>query len=190
MKISTLSIFLLILLEYACFPISSEIVLPFAGGVGAKAGTPFFLLVIISVIAGLTGTTLTYAVGRYGGSPLLDRLMNRFPRTKKPILASYRFFGDYGRVAVCLGRIIPICRTYIAFIAGAAASPYPSFLLFSSMGITLWNFVLLGIGYYFYEYKNLLPALYGKYKLLILFASGTVLVLFLIRKLAGSQAED
>lgn len=71
----TPAIIVLIALEYACFPISSELVLPFAGAFGAGHGTPLFLLIIYSSIAGLIGTTFTYLIGRFGGSPLLDRLM-------------------------------------------------------------------------------------------------------------------
>lgn len=93
----TPAIIVLIALEYACFPISSELVLPFAGAFGAGHGTPLFLLIIYSSIAGLIGTTFTYLIGRFGGSPLLDRLMRRFPSTEKPILSSYRTFGDHGK---------------------------------------------------------------------------------------------
>ena len=78
----TSAIFVLIALEYACFPISSELVLPFAGAFGAGQDMPLFLLIIYSSIAGLAGTTLTYLIGRFGGSPLLDRLMRRFPSTE------------------------------------------------------------------------------------------------------------
>lgn len=187
MKISTLGIFFLILLEYACFPISSEIVLPFAGGVAAGTKTPFPLLLLGSVAAGLIGTSITYAIGRYGGSPLLDRLMKRFPKTASPILASYRFFGDHGRSAVCIGRVIPICRTYIAFVAGAALTPFSSFLIFSSIGIGIWNLVLLSIGYYFYQYRLLIPGFYQKYKLFILIAAATFLVLFLFNRFTKTQ---
>ena len=62
----TPAIIVLIALEYACFPISSELVLPFAGAFGAGHGTPLFLLIIYSSIAGLIGTTFTYLIGRFG----------------------------------------------------------------------------------------------------------------------------
>ena len=186
-KYGLLGLCLMILLEYACFPISSEIVLPFAGGVAAREKTPFLFLLVISVLAGLIGTSLTYAIGRYGGSPMLDRLMSRYPRSKKPILSSYRFFGNHGRLAVCLGRVLPICRTYIAFVAGAAKESYSSFITFSAIGITLWNLVLTGLGYYFYEYRSIIPSLYEKYKLLVLIGGGTALFLFLLFRYAKSE---
>lgn len=69
----TPAIILLIALEYACFPISSELVLPFAGAFGAGIGLSLPLLILYSSAAGLAGTSLTYAIGRYGGSPCWKR---------------------------------------------------------------------------------------------------------------------
>ena len=46
------AMFLLILLEYACFPVSSEIVLPLAGLVAAGQGLSFPLLILFSTQIG------------------------------------------------------------------------------------------------------------------------------------------
>lgn len=173
------AIILLITLEYACFPISSELVLPFAGAFCASKGIPLPLLLIYSCIAGLAGTSLTYAIGRFGGSPLLEKLMHRFPSTQKPIQSSYRTFGNHGNAAVCIARILPICRTYIAFVAGACKQPYFSYVLFSSIGISIWNTVLISIGYYFYNYREPFFIYFNKYKTLIL-VIGTILLLILL----------
>lgn len=184
-----IAIFFLILLEYACFPISSEIVLPLSGALAAGNNTPFIILLLFSTLAGVIGITITYALGLYGGSPLLDKLMARFPKTQKPILSSYRFFGNHGRAAVCLGRVIPICRTYISFVAGAAKEPYSSFLIFSSIGIITWNALLLSIGYYFYNYRNKVFEYYERYKLFVLIAAGVMITFFLLRYLTKPKDE-
>ena len=184
----TPAIILLIAMEYACFPISSELVLPFAGAFGAGIGISLPLLILYSSAAGLIGTSLTYAIGRYGGSPLLEKIMSRFPSTKKPILASYRTFGDHGRIAVCIGRIIPICRTYIAFVAGACGQTYPAYALFSSIGITLWNTILICLGYYFYNYRNIFFFYFNKYKTIILIIGLLLIVLLLFSK--KSEKDD
>lgn len=184
----TPAIILLIAMEYACFPISSELVLPFAGAFGAGIGISLPLLILYSSAAGLIGTSLTYAIGRYGGSPLLEKIMSRFPSTKKPILASYRTFGDQGRIAVCIGRIIPICRTYIAFVAGACGQTYPTYALFSSIGITLWNTILICLGYYFYNYRNIFFFYFNKYKTIILIIGLLLIVLLLFSK--KSEKDD
>lgn len=178
----TPAIIVLIALEYACFPISSELVLPFAGAFGAGTGLSLPLLILYSSAAGLAGTSLTYGIGRCGGSPMMEKLMVRFPSTKKPILASYRTFGNHGKLAVCLGRVIPICRTYIAFVAGACGQSYPAYAFFSLIGITVWNSVLLTLGYYFYQYRNVFFFYFNKYKTIILIAGLLLIILLLVTR--------
>lgn len=178
----TPAIILLIALEYACFPISSELVLPFAGAFGAGIGISLPLLILYSSLAGLAGTSLTYAIGRYGGSPLMEKIMCRFPSTKKSILTSYRTFGDHGKIAVCIGRVIPICRTYIAFVAGACGQSYTTYALFSAIGITIWNTLLLTLGYYFYQFRDVFFLYFNKFKTIILVVGLLLIALILITK--------
>jgi membrane protein DedA with SNARE-associated domain len=175
------AVLLLIALEYACFPISSELVLPFAGAVGAGNGIAFPLLVAYSTVAGLAGTSLIYAIGRYGGSPLLEKVMSRFPSSQKPILRSYRIFGNHGRSAVCFGRFLPICRTYIAFVAGACGQSYPAYVFYSAIGISVWNTILLTLGYYFYQFRHTFFLYFNQYKTVVFVAGLLFLILLLVR---------
>lgn len=172
------AIFLLILMEYACFPVSSEIVLPLAGALAAGQGLSFPLLVLFSTLAGLGGSMITYLIGRLGGSPLLERTMHRFPSMEKPILSSYRTFGDHGRGAVFVSRLIPLCRTYIGFVAGAMKQSLSSYIVFSGIGILIWNTVLTGLGYYFYQYRGIFFQYFHQYKHYIFF--GGIAILFLL----------
>lgn len=185
-----LAMFLLILLEYACFPVSSEIILPLAGMAGAGQQMPFFLLILISAAAGLLGTTLTYGIGRTGGSPLLERIMKRFPSMEKPIVASYRTFGSHGRSAVFLSRLIPLCRTYIGFVAGAMKQSLGSYLLYSSLGILIWNTILIGLGYYFYRYRESFFYYFNAYKKWIFWGGSLLLLLFIIRSFLKKQRKS
>ena len=83
------AMFVLIMLEYACFPVSSEIILPLAGGMAAGQGLFFPYLVLLATGAGLIGALIPYGIGRFGGSPLLERIMKRFSSMEKPIPVSY-----------------------------------------------------------------------------------------------------
>lgn len=154
----------IIFLEYACFPVSSEIILPFSGAFASVHGIPFFVILPLSVVAGLLGTSICYAVGKYGGNALLEASGKRFPKIEASIQASKQKFDSYGNPAVLFGRMIPLCRTYIAFIAGAAAQPFRQYLIFSAAGITLWNTVLIGIGYLLRENWSLVSSYYRDYK--------------------------
>lgn len=159
-----IAMFFIILLEYACFPVSSEIVLPLSGAVASMNGTNFFLILPLSVLAGLLGTSICYLVGRIGGGACIHKLTTKFPKTKKGIDASYEKFEVHGPVIVCLGRLIPLCRTYIAFIAGATKLRATVFYVASFIGITIWNFILIGLGYLFRENYQVVSYYYARYK--------------------------
>ncbi len=173
---------LMILLEYACFPISSEIVLPFCGAFAKSYDISFFLLIPGSVLSGLAGTSLCYFIGRIGGTRLLTSLKNRFPKTRKGIEASEKKMESFGALAVCFGRVIPLCRTYIAFIAGSVKQPYSQFLSYSLFGITVWNCILIGLGYLFKSNWNEVQRYYEEYKTLLIGTAVLLALVFVLRK--------
>jgi membrane protein DedA with SNARE-associated domain len=173
---------LIIFLEYACFPISSELVLPFSGALARSEGVSFFLLLPLSVLAGLLGTGLCYLAGRIGGDAVLTKLVKRFPKTEKAITASRAKFKKYGAGAVCIGRVIPLCRTYIAFVAGAAKQSPSVYFPYSLLGITIWNSALLSLGYFLQDNWGAVSGYYDRYKqYLIPVLIGIVLIIVIHR---------
>lgn len=169
------AMFFLILIEYACFPVSSEIILPFSGAVASLQQISFFVILPLSVIAGLIGTSICYFLGRYGGMHLLNKIQVRFPKTEHGINTSFEKFNKYGSMAVCVGRVIPLCRTYIGFVAGALKQKYSTYLISSTIGITIWNILLIGTGYVLRNNWNIVGAYYKEYKVII-----TPVILFLL----------
>ena len=174
---------LMILLEYACFPISSEIVLPFCGAFAKSYDISFFLLIPGSVLAGLLGTSLCYLIGRIGGTRALTFLKTKFPKTQKGITASEEKMEQYGALAVCFGRVIPLCRTYIAFIAGSMKQPYRQFLPYSLFGITVWNCILISLGYLLKSNWNEVQRYYGEYKQVLVATAVIIVFVCFLRKL-------
>lgn len=173
---------LIIFLEYACFPISSELVLPFSGAIARAENISFFLLLPLSVLAGLLGTGLCYLLGRLGGDAVLTKLILRFPKTQKAIDASRAKFTKYGAGAVCIGRVIPLCRTYIAFVAGAVGQSPSVYFPYSFLGITIWNSALLSLGYFLQDNWGAVSGYYARYKQYLLPVLMGIIVLFLLHK--------
>jgi membrane protein DedA with SNARE-associated domain len=179
------AMFTIILLEYACFPISSEIILPFSGAVASMNRISFLVILPLSVLAGLIGTGICYAFGWFGGNASLHAIKKRFPKAEKGIDSAYDKFNRYGSPAVCLGRVIPLIRTYIAFIAGSARLHPITYFGASAIGITVWNTLLLGLGYTLRENYKQVGIYYARYKqnlipVFLLFATA-VLLSFMIR---------
>ena len=103
--------------------------------------------------AAFTGNTVNYAVGRFvgprvfstsGGSAISERLLNR-----QHLDRAHAFFEQYGGKAVILGRFVPIVRTFVPFVAGAAQMTAPAFALFNAIGAAAWVLLCVGAGMLF-----------------------------------------
>ncbi len=160
----TLAMFLIILLEYACFPVSSEIVLPFSGAVASMNHTSFLVILPLSILAGLIGTGICYGIGWFGGQVILHAIIRRFPKAQKGLDHANEKFQKHGGAAVCIGRVIPLIRTYIALIAGAAKLHPVTYFTYSLLGITVWNTLLIGLGYALQENYQKVAGYYERYK--------------------------
>ncbi|WP_291583942.1 DedA family protein [Clostridium sp. UBA6640] len=158
-----LGIALAVTLEYACIPIPSEVILPFIGILASQNSFSYLGVILVSVVAGIFGSIICYLIGYYGGNPLILSLTKRFPKTKKSTIALNKWFEKHGKLAVLFARLFPLTRTYVSFIAGAAKFNSTIFILYSLVGITLWNTVLITLGYLLGENWTIIESLMKQY---------------------------
>jgi membrane-associated protein len=104
-------------------------------------------------LAAFTGNAVNYGIGRAVGprvfsatdaSALSHRLLNR-----EHLQRAHAFFEQYGGKAVILGRFVPIVRTFVPFVAGAAAMRPPAFAFFNLVGAAGWVGLCVGAGFLF-----------------------------------------
>jgi membrane-associated protein len=105
------------------------------------------------IFAAFAGNAVNYTVGRVIGpkvftatdrSGLSHRLLNRDHLDR-----AHAFFEQYGGKAVILGRFVPIVRTFVPFVAGAAQMRSHSFVFFNIIGAAAWVGLCLGAGVLF-----------------------------------------
>lgn len=177
-----LAVFILIFFEYACAPISSEILLPLSGIMSKELEINFFLILLISVIAGILGALVCYMIGRIGGRIFIDKIKEKIPKLNKPFDISNKTYIKYQNLSTAIARLIPVCRTYISFLAGINKQNIFSYIISSSIGITIWNSCLIYAGYYFkgneYSFKMIL----FKYRYLIFFVICLTLIIAICKK--------
>ncbi|MFT4011032.1 MAG: DedA family protein [Nocardioidaceae bacterium] len=101
--------------------------------------------VILSISAFL-GNVVGYEIGRKVGPALFQR-EGRFLNTKN-FTKSHEFFELYGNRALVLGRFVPIVRTFITLVAGAAQMDRRRFLTWSAVGAVAWATGLTLLGYF------------------------------------------
>ena len=103
--------------------------------------------------AAFMGNAVNYAVGRTIGPRVFSstaeggfshRLLNR-----DHLKRAHDFFEQYGGKAVILGRFVPIVRTFVPFVAGAAQMTSRSFVVYNFIGAVGWVGLCLGAGLLF-----------------------------------------
>lgn len=177
-QLGYIGVFLVIGLEYACFPIPSEIVLPFVGMSLTQTTLQFFPAFLVSILAGLMGSLVCYLIGFYGGVPLLEKLSHKSSNLKKALNTFNNWFALYGRWAVLFSRIIPLTRTYISLFAGVNQMPLADFFLYSATGIALWNLVLMSLGLYLGHNWPLIESILNTYSYIVLALFGLILLIY------------
>ncbi|WP_092923918.1 DedA family protein [Romboutsia hominis] len=162
-----ISIFIIVALEYANAPLPSEIVLPFVGILAFKFDMNIFLVILVSIIGGVFGSVLNYYLGYKLGQPLLSFIKNKYPKTKKSIKASYRWLAKYEKISVMLSRLVPLARTFISIVAGVTRMNVLQFTLYSAIGISVWNIVVILVGYFIGDNMDLIVNIMNKYSLVV-----------------------
>lgn len=139
-------IFILMTLESACMPVPSEIVMPFSGFAAQRGNLNFLMVVLIGSLGCLAGSIVSYAVGYYGGRPLLEKYGKYLLINKDHISLADRWFDRYGNKAVFIARLLPIVRTFISLPAGIARMNFKTFAAYSFIGSLPWCLALAYVG--------------------------------------------
>jgi membrane protein DedA with SNARE-associated domain len=140
-------LFLLMAGESMVLPIPSEAVMPFAGYLVSTGGMTWTGAILASSLGSLAGSYLGYLMGRFGLLPIVVRYGRYVLVQPHHVERAHAFFGRRGAVAVFLCRFIPGVRHVSSIPAGSARMPLGPFLAASVLGATLWNTLLLYVGY-------------------------------------------
>ena len=156
------AVFLLMAID-AVFPAASELVMVYAGALaaGAFAGqqvdlfgfqvSSHFWAFVVMASAGalgyLVGAIAGWAIGFYGCRPLLERHGRWFHLSGDKLERAERWFDRWDDLAVLLGRVAPVIRSFISIPAGVFRMPFWRYVALTAVGSAIWAFALAGVGY-------------------------------------------
>jgi membrane protein DedA with SNARE-associated domain len=140
-------IFLLMALESMCFPIPSEIVLPFGGWLAYDAKLDWILVSLAGTAGCVVGSAIAYWVGMKGGRAFVCRYGKYVFLNEGHLDSTERWFKKYGSSMIFLTRVLPIIRTFISVPAGMARMDFKKFIILTTIGSLIWCFALTYIGY-------------------------------------------
>ena len=146
-----LGVVLAMAIESAAIPLPSELILPFAGWSVSRGtiepltGAPwtYWGAVVAGVFGNTVGSLVAYAIGAYGGRPLLARFGRYVLISAHDVDLAERWFARFGDATVFFSRMLPVVRTFISIPAGIARMPLWRFVLFSVLGAIPWVMLLV-----------------------------------------------
>jgi membrane protein DedA with SNARE-associated domain len=156
------AVFLLMAID-AVFPAASELVMVYAGALaaGAFAGQhvdlfgsrisahvwAFVAMALVGTLGYLVGAIVGWAIGLYGGRPLLERRGRWFHLNTENLDRAERWFDRWDNYAVFIGRITPVIRSFISIPAGIFRMRLAPYVLLTAIGSAIWAFAFAGIGW-------------------------------------------
>ncbi|GAB7055019.1 MULTISPECIES: DedA family protein [Paenibacillus] len=126
-------------------PIPDEVIVMTGGAVtagGLLHTIPAFVLTYLGVVSGLT---LGYVLGRYIGTPVLDKL-RRKKNMNQYIEMSQRWSSKYGSLALVISYFFPVIRHVMPYIVGLNKMPFSRYALFSYTTGLLWTLIFFTAG--------------------------------------------
>jgi membrane-associated protein len=118
-----------------------------AGAFCATGEMSYPLLMLLLIVAAVTGNTLNYYIGGAIGHRVFThdyRWLN-----KDALRRTHDFFEKHGGKTIILARFVPVVRTFAPFVAGVSDMTHTRFQMFNITGAVLWVAGLVTAGYFF-----------------------------------------
>jgi len=118
-----------------------------AGAFCASGAMNAGLLVVLLILAAVSGNTVNYWIGSAIGHKVFTHDYKWLD--KAALQRTHAFYENHGGKTIILARFIPIVRTFAPFVAGVSEMTFGKFQIFNIAGAALWVVSLVAGGYFF-----------------------------------------
>jgi membrane protein DedA with SNARE-associated domain len=144
-------VMVLMAIESACIPFPSELIMPLAGWMLIKEPGLTVWFVFVAGVVGAAGNTIgsvvAYYVGMGAGRPFLNKYGKYVLISQHDLDTADHWFTKRGSLAVFIGRLLPLVRTFVSLPAGIAKMNIWKFLIYTFTGSFIWSTGLAYGGY-------------------------------------------
>jgi len=149
------AVFVLSFISAMGLPVGAELALIFGGVLASSAGAEanhvsqlsLALVIVLAILGEVLGSLAGYAIGRYGGRPLVDKFGKYLLLTHRDLDRADSWFARRGEPVVLFGRFIPLLRSFVSFAAGLGEMALGKFSVFTVIGCAVWCTALCSLGY-------------------------------------------
>jgi len=138
----------LVFVEDFGVPVPGETVLVLAAVYAGAGRLNVFVVGLLGLVAAVAGDNLGFAIGRFGGRPLVDRYGRYIFVTHVRVERATRFIARHGGGVIVAARFVVGLRQANGIIAGMGGIPWARFLAFNTVGAALWVATWTSVGYF------------------------------------------
>jgi len=172
-----------LLLEHAGIPVPGETVLLLASFLAySQHELSLFWIIVVATVAATLGDNLGFALGTYGGRPLLARYQTLFRIRDATLARGENLFARFGAVTIFFARFVFGMRIIAGPMAGVLRMPWRKFLVFNFLGAAVWVTVISGVGYLFGQNWNLLEEYLKRFDVAVAIAAVLAVVFWWWRR--------
>ena len=140
-------IFVLMTIESAGIPVPSELIMTFGGYLASTGSLNWVVAAAIGTLGTGLGSAIGFAIGAWGGKPIVDRYGRYIGVTPEKMVWAERWFCKFGESAVFYTRLLPVVRTIVNVPAGLLGMSFYKFMAYSLAGALPWCLVLSYLGF-------------------------------------------
>jgi membrane protein DedA with SNARE-associated domain len=138
----------LVLIEDFGIPVPGETVLILAAVYAGSGRLNIALVALLGFAGALLGDNIGFAIGHFGGRPLVERYGRYIFITPERLNKATQFFERHGGKIIIVARFIEGLRQANGIIAGISGMHWARFLVFNAIGAALWVIVWTSVGYF------------------------------------------
>ncbi len=135
-------------------------------------------IIAVATSAATLGDNIGYALGHYGGRPLLNRYQSVFRISPATLKRGEDMFARYGAAAIFFARFVFGLRVFAGPLAGVLRMRWRAFALFNFLGAAVWVTCIASAGYLFGQHWRSLLRAMQRFNIAVLIAA-VVVILFL-----------
>jgi membrane-associated protein len=183
---------LALLCESAGIPVPGEITLLLASFLAySEHHLHLGWIIVVATFAATLGGDLGYAVGLYGGRPLLDRYQSVLRIPPRTLQRGEEMFAYYGEAAIFFARFIFGMRVFAGPLAGVLRMRWQVFAIFNFLGAVVWVTFISLTGYLFGQHWRRLMHVMQRFNIAAaIIAAFIVLFLWLRYRRSPSPQDD
>jgi membrane protein DedA with SNARE-associated domain len=186
-----IGLFVLLVLGIVGLPLPDETLMAGAGYMVLHGEMRLLPAFLAAVTGSCCGITLSFALGRTVGYPLVSRYGYLLHLSEQKFERVRRWYEKKGRWVLTFGYFVPGVRHAIAIVAGTSRLRLRTFAVFAYSGAALWATTFLSAGYFLGDQWQRGSTLVRAIIVLVL-GSGFIVVLAygLIRHWRGGSSSD